>query len=72
MIGPDAGEVMATVQMAMYAGFPFTTLRDAVIAHPTMAEGLNVLFSSVKLPAPSIQVAQSRDETTHVVTAKLG
>jgi pyruvate/2-oxoglutarate dehydrogenase complex dihydrolipoamide dehydrogenase (E3) component len=59
MIGPEAGEVMATVQMAMYAGFPYTTLRDAIIAHPTMAEGLNVLFSSVKLPAPSIQKATS-------------
>jgi hypothetical protein len=28
----------------------YTVLRDAVIAHPTMAEGLNVLFSTVKRP----------------------
>ncbi|MGD0648367.1 MAG: mercuric reductase [Acidobacteriaceae bacterium] len=48
MIGPEAGEVMAVVQMAMQAGFPYTVLRDAILAHPTMAEGLNVLFSKVK------------------------
>jgi pyruvate/2-oxoglutarate dehydrogenase complex dihydrolipoamide dehydrogenase (E3) component len=48
MIGPEAGEVMAVVQMAMLGGFPFTVLRDAILAHPTMAEGLNVLFSSIK------------------------
>ena len=47
MFGPDAGEVMTVVQTAMMAGMPFTMLRDAVIAHPTMAEGLNVLFGRV-------------------------
>jgi len=48
MIGPEAGEVTAVVQMAMLAGFPFTVLRDAILTHPTMAEGLNSLFSSIK------------------------
>jgi pyruvate/2-oxoglutarate dehydrogenase complex dihydrolipoamide dehydrogenase (E3) component len=48
MIGPEAGEVMAVVQTAMLAGFPFTVLRDAIFTHPTMAEGLNVLFSTIK------------------------
>jgi pyruvate/2-oxoglutarate dehydrogenase complex dihydrolipoamide dehydrogenase (E3) component len=48
MVGPEAGEVMAVVQTAMLAEFPFTVLRDAILAHPTMAEGLNVLFSSMK------------------------
>jgi pyruvate/2-oxoglutarate dehydrogenase complex dihydrolipoamide dehydrogenase (E3) component len=47
MIGPEAGEVMAVVQMAMLAGFPFTMLRDAILTHPTMAEGLNGLFSGI-------------------------
>ena len=46
MIGPEAGEVMTVVQMAMMGGMPFTALKNGVIAHPTMAEGLNVLFSS--------------------------
>src|SRR5580692_2630895 len=47
MFGPEAGEVMAVVQMAMLAGMPYTGLRDAILAHPTMAEGLNALFSEV-------------------------
>jgi pyruvate/2-oxoglutarate dehydrogenase complex dihydrolipoamide dehydrogenase (E3) component len=47
MFGAGAGEVMATVQMAMLAGLPYTALRDAVLAHPTMPEGLIALFGKV-------------------------
>jgi pyruvate/2-oxoglutarate dehydrogenase complex dihydrolipoamide dehydrogenase (E3) component len=47
MLGSAAGEVMATVQIAMLAGLPYTALRDAVIAHPTMPEGLTSLLLSV-------------------------
>ena len=50
MLGAEAGEVMAVVQMVMQAGMPYTVLRDGIIAHPTMAEGLNGLFSTIKLP----------------------
>jgi pyruvate/2-oxoglutarate dehydrogenase complex dihydrolipoamide dehydrogenase (E3) component len=51
MFGSGAGEVMATVQIAMLAGLPYTALRDSVVAHPTMTEGLIPLLSSV--PAKS-------------------
>jgi pyruvate/2-oxoglutarate dehydrogenase complex dihydrolipoamide dehydrogenase (E3) component len=47
MFGAGAGDVMATVQMTMLAGLPFTALRDAVIAHPTMPEGLIALLLTV-------------------------
>jgi pyruvate/2-oxoglutarate dehydrogenase complex dihydrolipoamide dehydrogenase (E3) component len=47
MIGAEAGEIMAVVEMAMLAGLPYTRLREAVLAHPTMAEGLGFLFSNV-------------------------
>ena len=47
MIGAEAGEVMTVVQAAMLAGLPYPKLRDAVIAHPRMAEGLGPLFSNV-------------------------
>ena len=47
MIGAEAGEVMTVVQTAMLADLAFPKLRDAVIAHPTMAEGLGPLFSNV-------------------------
>lgn len=43
----QAGELMGTVQLAMLAGLPYTTLRDAMFAHPTMTEGLKALFMSV-------------------------
>jgi pyruvate/2-oxoglutarate dehydrogenase complex dihydrolipoamide dehydrogenase (E3) component len=48
MFGPEAGEVMAVVQTAMLAGMPYTGLREAILAHPTMAEGLNWLFLEVR------------------------
>jgi pyruvate/2-oxoglutarate dehydrogenase complex dihydrolipoamide dehydrogenase (E3) component len=47
MIGSEAGEVMAAVQTAMLAELPYPRLRDAVIAHLTIAEGLGNLFDSV-------------------------
>ena len=47
MIGSEAGEVMTAVQSAMLASLPYQRLRDAVIAHLTVAEGLGPLFSNV-------------------------
>jgi pyruvate/2-oxoglutarate dehydrogenase complex dihydrolipoamide dehydrogenase (E3) component len=52
MIGSEAGEVMAAIQTAMLAELPYTRLRDAVIAHLTMAEGLGFLFGN--MPAQSL------------------
>jgi pyruvate/2-oxoglutarate dehydrogenase complex dihydrolipoamide dehydrogenase (E3) component len=46
MIGAQAGEVMAVVHTAMMADLPYTKLREADFAHPTMAEGLGFLFSN--------------------------
>jgi pyruvate/2-oxoglutarate dehydrogenase complex dihydrolipoamide dehydrogenase (E3) component len=47
MLGAGAGDVVAVVQVAMLAGLPYTALRDAILTHPTMAEGLTVLFANV-------------------------
>jgi len=47
MIGSDAGEVMAAMQTAMLAELPHQRLRDAVITHLTVAEGLGPLLSNV-------------------------
>ncbi len=47
MIGSEAGEVMTAVQTAMLANLPYPRLRDAVIAHLTVAEGLGPLLSNV-------------------------
>jgi pyruvate/2-oxoglutarate dehydrogenase complex dihydrolipoamide dehydrogenase (E3) component len=47
MIGAAAGEVLAVVQTAMLADLSYSNLADVALAHPTMAEGLSSLFSSV-------------------------
>jgi NAD(P)-dependent dehydrogenase (short-subunit alcohol dehydrogenase family) len=44
--GVEAGEIMSGVQIAMIAGMPDTQLRDAVLMHPAMMEGLIPLFAS--------------------------
>jgi pyruvate/2-oxoglutarate dehydrogenase complex dihydrolipoamide dehydrogenase (E3) component len=44
--GVGAGEILAAVQIAIIAGLPYTALRDAVLTHPTLTEGLIALFSS--------------------------
>jgi pyruvate/2-oxoglutarate dehydrogenase complex dihydrolipoamide dehydrogenase (E3) component len=44
--GVGAGEILAAVQVAMTAGLPYTALRDAILTHPTLVEGLIPLFSS--------------------------
>jgi pyruvate/2-oxoglutarate dehydrogenase complex dihydrolipoamide dehydrogenase (E3) component len=47
MLGAQAGEVMTAVQMAMLGGLTYQTVRDAIIAHPTLAEALGMLFATV-------------------------
>ena len=50
-VGAEAGDIMASVQVAIIAGLPFTALRDAIFTHPTMAEGLISLFNNVPTTA---------------------
>jgi pyruvate/2-oxoglutarate dehydrogenase complex dihydrolipoamide dehydrogenase (E3) component len=47
MIGSQADEVMAAMQVAMLANLLYPKLRDAVITHPTIAEGLGLLLTDV-------------------------
>ncbi|MBW4511765.1 MAG: mercuric reductase [Scytonematopsis contorta HA4267-MV1] len=42
-----AGEIISTVQMVMQAQMPYTVLRDGILTHPTMTEGLNMLFAKL-------------------------
>jgi pyruvate/2-oxoglutarate dehydrogenase complex dihydrolipoamide dehydrogenase (E3) component len=44
VLGVEGGEVVAVLQVAMMGDLPWTALRDAMIAHPTLAESLNNLF----------------------------
>ena len=47
VIGVDAGEIMGAIQIAMLGNLPYTVLREAVLTHPTLLEGLIPLFSTV-------------------------
>jgi hypothetical protein len=38
----------------MLTGLPYTTLRDAILTHPTIAEGLTVLFASEPGTPPEV------------------
>ena len=58
MIGAEAGEVMAAVQTAMLAKLPYQKLRDAILAHPTMAEGLGSLFETIPLRSAPAELRQ--------------
>jgi pyruvate/2-oxoglutarate dehydrogenase complex dihydrolipoamide dehydrogenase (E3) component len=47
ILAANGGEVAAVVQVAMLGDLPARALRDAMLAHPTMAEGLNALFAGL-------------------------
>jgi pyruvate/2-oxoglutarate dehydrogenase complex dihydrolipoamide dehydrogenase (E3) component len=44
--GVGAAEIMTSVRIAMSASIPYTTLRDTILTHPTLIEGLIPLFTS--------------------------
>src|SRR5215218_7475228 len=48
VLGVEGGEIMAMIQISMMGNLSYTVLGDAVFAHPTLAESLNTLFSSVE------------------------
>jgi pyruvate/2-oxoglutarate dehydrogenase complex dihydrolipoamide dehydrogenase (E3) component len=47
VLGLEGGEMMAMVEIAMLGRLPCTVLKDAIFAHPTLAESLNNLFATI-------------------------
>jgi pyruvate/2-oxoglutarate dehydrogenase complex dihydrolipoamide dehydrogenase (E3) component len=45
--GIEASELMVAMQTAMLGQVPYPVLRDAVLAHPTISEGLSLLLAKV-------------------------
>jgi len=62
-LGVGAGEIMAAVQVAMIGRLPYTALRDAVLTHPTLVEGLLPLLSSVPF-VPAVHDVVATTSTT--------
>ena len=48
VLGLEGGEIMSQLQLAIMGRLPYTVLRDAVFAHPTLAESLNNLFTLIE------------------------
>ena len=46
ILGIEGGELMAMLEIAMMGNLPYTVLREAIFAHPTLAEAFNNLFGS--------------------------
>jgi pyruvate/2-oxoglutarate dehydrogenase complex dihydrolipoamide dehydrogenase (E3) component len=55
VLGIEGGEIMAMIEIAMLGRLPYTVLRHAIFAHPTLAELLNTLFSSIAEALPMEQ-----------------
>ena len=47
VLGADSGEIMATLQVAMMANMPYTSLREGMFTPPTLAPSLNDLFAAL-------------------------
>jgi pyruvate/2-oxoglutarate dehydrogenase complex dihydrolipoamide dehydrogenase (E3) component len=67
--GVGVGEVLSSVQIVMAAGLPYTALRDAMLTHPTLVEGLIPLFSSAP-SAPKQPTRIAELETAHEALRK--
>jgi pyruvate/2-oxoglutarate dehydrogenase complex dihydrolipoamide dehydrogenase (E3) component len=47
ILGIEGGEIMSMLQIAMMGKIPYTVIKEAVFAHPTLAESLNNLFMTL-------------------------
>ena len=47
ILGIEGGELMSVLEVAMMGKLPYTVLKDAIFAHPTLAESLNNLFMAM-------------------------
>jgi len=47
ILGVEGGEIMSMLQIAMMGKLPYTTIKEAIFAHPTLAESLNNLFMTL-------------------------
>ena len=64
----DAGEIIGSVQIAMIAGLPYTALRETILTHPTLVEGLNFLFAAVP---SAVQLADQQQQAADPPRRKL-
>jgi pyruvate/2-oxoglutarate dehydrogenase complex dihydrolipoamide dehydrogenase (E3) component len=49
VLGIEGGEIISLFEMEMMGSVPYTRIRDAIFAHPTLAESLNNLFTAMDI-----------------------
>jgi len=59
VLGIEGGEIMSMFEIAIMGRLPYTTLRDGIFAHPTLAESLNNLFSTLNRSQVTVPRGQS-------------
>jgi pyruvate/2-oxoglutarate dehydrogenase complex dihydrolipoamide dehydrogenase (E3) component len=64
VVGTGAGEIVGAVQIAMMAGLPYTALRDAILIHPTLLEGLIPLFTAVPPASEKNTTTDRKDKSS--------
>jgi pyruvate/2-oxoglutarate dehydrogenase complex dihydrolipoamide dehydrogenase (E3) component len=47
ILGISGGEIASMIQIAMMGDLRYQELREGIFSHPTLAESLNNLFSSL-------------------------
>jgi len=47
VLSVEGGELMSMFEIAMMGKLPYPVLKDAIFAHPTLAESLNNLFMAM-------------------------
>ena len=48
ILGVEGGELMSMLEIAMLGKLPYPVLREAIFAHPTLAESFNNLFGAIQ------------------------
>lgn len=65
--GAEASELMVAVQTAILGKRPYTILRDAILTHPTIAEGLIGLLANAPAQAARQEIQESAQRSTSSV-----
>jgi len=63
VLGIEGGEIMSMLELAMMGRLPYTSLRDGIFAHPTLAESLNNLFLTLTRSVLIVEQQQSAGAT---------
>ena len=66
--GVGADNITTSVQIAMNAGVSYTALRDTILTHPTLIEGLITLFSSAASTSESTGAGEKAKDRSHKAT----